>query len=58
MKLYAIKYGNGWGGSRDNLGEIFVLAESVKAAKELLAEKKNIKISHMSAAKEISVIKA
>jgi hypothetical protein len=49
-KLYKIKYGNGWLGSRTNIGEALVLAPDVKTAKEILKDKKNIKLGHIGSA--------
>ena len=34
VNLYQIEHGNGWLGSKSNLGKIFVIAETAKEAKE------------------------
>lgn len=56
MKLYEISYGNGWQGSRSNLGTMFVIANSVKEAKEKLQKQRNVKPGHMGPAKELKVV--
>lgn len=56
MKLYVISYGNGWNGSRSNIGTAYVIADSVKEAKEKLQKKRNIKLSHMGPTKELKVV--
>jgi len=38
VSLYQIEYGNGWLGSKSNLGKVFVIAETAKEAKEKIKQ--------------------
>lgn len=56
IKVYEIPYGNGWLGSKTNMGKVLVAAESVKEAKEKLSKRYNVKLGHMSAATRVDVL--
>ena len=56
MKLFEIKYGNGFNGSRANMGSVLVIANDKTEAKEKLCEQYNVKIGHMGAVKELNVL--
>jgi len=55
-KLFKIKYGNGWMGSRTNIGEVFVLASDAKTAREIMKDKLNIKIGHIGFVTQIKFL--
>ena len=57
MKLYEIRYGNGYYGSRTNIGTALVMVNNVHEAKILLYRKKGVKIGHQSRAIELDVVK-
>ena len=50
LKLYDIEYGNGWNGSRSNMGKKLVMAEGVRSAKKILSERSNVKLEHIGKA--------
>ena len=50
LKLYDIEYGNGWNGSRSNMGKVLVMAEDVRSAKKILSEHRNVKLGHVGKA--------
>lgn len=58
LKLYEIKYGNGWNGSRNNLGKELVLAEDIKTAKKILSEHNNVKLGHIGKALQIPFLQS
>jgi hypothetical protein len=56
MKLFEIKYGNGFNGSRANMGSVLVIANDKTEAKEKLRDQYNVKVGHMGAVKELNVL--
>jgi hypothetical protein len=50
IKIYRIEYGNGFAGSRANLGSEYVIAASVGAARVALAANKKIPLSRIGRA--------
>lgn len=38
MKLYKVEFGNGYNGSRSNLGTVLVIAENVPSARKAVKE--------------------
>jgi hypothetical protein len=55
-KLFKIQYGNGWMGSRTNIGAVLVLAPDVKTAKNIIKDKMNIKLGHIGPATQIAFL--
>jgi hypothetical protein len=52
-KLFKIKYGNGWMGSRTNIGAVLVLAPDVETAKNIIKDKMNVKLGHIGPATQV-----
>ena len=57
-KLYEIEYGNGWLGSRKNLGKELVIAKDIKTAKEILSEHNNVKLGHIGKVLQIPFLQS
>ena len=47
MNLYRIKYANGLNGYGENLGSVYVVAQSVAMAKNTLSVQLGVKVSHI-----------
>ena len=57
-KLYKIEYGNGWLGSRKNLGTELVMAEDIKTARRILSEHHNVKLGHIGKALRVPFLQS
>ena len=55
-KLYEIEYGNGYLGSRKNIGKELVMAKDIKTAKEILSEHRNVKLGHIGKALQVFIL--
>ncbi len=50
MNVYEIPFGNGFNGSKMNIGRRIVVADNIAMAKKIMSEKENIKIGNMGRA--------